>query len=217
MSKFPEPPSVVKLQTLRPVTRTLPVGTRIYRIFRSRSGQTVHWNTFRFFGPTSARFDHHLPGKDRKPQITNRGILYGAMGPEAVPTCLAEVFQVSRTINRQDGAPVVCAFTLREPVLLLDLTGPFATQIGASMPVNSGPRPRARRWAQKLYDAYPDAHGILYPSSMYGNNPAVELFERSQPSLPKHPDLHRQMDDPALESVILKTAGAIRYRVVDLN
>lgn len=216
MSKLPEPPSIDTLKEIFPITRTLPKGTRIYRIFRAQSKHNVYWNTFRHYGPTSARFDHHLLGDNREPQIANRGILYGATGPDAVPTCLAEVFQATRTINRQDGAPVVCAFTLQKPLDLLDLTGSFATQIGASMLINSGPRPRARRWAQNLYAAYPSAHGILYPSSMYANKPAVALFERSQPALPRYPDVHRQMNDPALESVILKTAHAIRYRVVDL-
>ena len=216
MPKFPEPPGVEALNGVPPSTVPLSIGTRVYRIFRSRSQHPVFWNTFRFFGPTAARFDHHLPNMKGGGVVGNRGILYAAIGSHAVPTCLAEVFQGARAINREDGDPVLCAFTLTDSLTLLDLTGPFTTRIGASMAINTGPRGRARRWSQQLYEAYPDVHGILYPSSMNGNHPAVALFERSSGAVPNAPDFHRQLSDPALESMILSTAKTIGYSIVDL-
>lgn len=214
MAKFPEPPGVAALARLTPVTKTLDAGTRIFRIFRSGGKHPMHWNSFRYFGPTSARFDHQLPNKMGKGQSGPQGIMYGAVGAKAVPTCLAEVFQNSRTINRRDKSPVLCAFTLTESVTLLDLTGTFPTQIGASMAINTGTRSRAQRWARQLYQAFPLAQGIYYSSSMYGNNPALALFERASPAIPNVVDMHRQLDDPVLRSVIYRTSWDIAYPVV---
>jgi hypothetical protein len=148
------------------------------------------------------------------PQVDKRGIMYGAVGDEAVPTCLAEAYQSARTIDRKLADPVLCAFTLTERLFLLDLTGPFATQIGASMAINTGTRKRSRRWAQQLFDAFPGAHGIYYPSSMHGNNSAIALFERAGHALPDAAIMHRQLDDPELLSAIQGTAWTIGYTVV---
>ncbi len=46
---------------------------------------------------------------------------------------------------RHSGQPVLWAFTLKERLILLDLTGTLATQIGASMAINTGTRKRAQR------------------------------------------------------------------------
>ena len=175
------------------------------------------WNAFRFFGPTSARFDHHLVNSQGKPQVARRGIMYCAAGNQAVPTCLAEVFQGTRSINRGDGNPVLCVFTLTAPLLLLDLSGPFATKIGASTAIHSGSRMRAQRWALQLYDAFPEADGIYYGSSMYGHQLAIALFERSANAIPTTVNLHRQLNDPELKSVIVRTAWDIGYTVVDVD
>ncbi len=215
MAKFPEPPSIDELKRVPPQTVNLKAGVKIFRIFRSQGPYPVSWNTFRYFGPTSSRFDHHLKSRAEKPETGTRGVLYGAIGPKAIPTCLAEFFQGARRINRRDGVPILSAFALAEPVTLLDLRGSFATQIGASMAINTGPRPGAQRWAQRLYEAYPQSHGIIYPSSMHANEPAIALWERSQAIMPQHPLLHRLLSDPALKRVILETAEAIGYSVVD--
>jgi len=219
MAKFPYPPGVDELKAIPPVMTTLDAGTTIFRVFRSQGAHPVRWNTFRYFGPTSARFDHQLRAADGKPQIAGRGIMYGALGgrKDGIPTCLAEVYQGARTINRYDGAPVLCSFALHEPLRLLDLTGAFATQIGASMAINSGPRPRAQRWAQQLYEAYPNAHGILYSSSMHANKTAVALFERSASAIPSHTVFYRQLADPLMEHVLRRTAHYIGYTVVDIG
>ena len=215
MAKFPEPPDVDALKSIPPQTVNLEAGEKIFRVFRTEGPYPVSWNTFRYFGPTSSRFDHHLRNKVGQPGNGERGVLYGAIGPRAIPTCLAEFFQGTRKINRKDGVPVLSAFALTAPLTLLDLRGSFATQIGASMAINTGPRPRAQRWAQRLYEAYPRAHGIIYPSSMHANEPAITLWERSTVFMPRHPLVHRLLSDPALKRVILETADAIGYPVVD--
>ena len=216
MAKFPNPPGIEALKSIPPVTCELAAGTQIFRLFKSGGRHPVNWNSFRHYGPTAARFDHHLHNRKKEPFEGSRGILYGAVGHEAIPTCLAEVYQDTRIIDRKSRAPVLCAFTLTMPLILLDLSGTFATRIGASMAINSGPRDRARRWSAQLYEAYPHIHGIAYSSSMYANQPAVALFERAAFAVPKSPDAHRQLEDPGLENLLVATAEVIGYGLVPM-
>lgn len=130
------------------------------------------------------------------------------------PTCLAEVFQGTRAIDRQSRGPWLVGFKLQADIQLLDLTGIFSTAIGASAAIHSGPRPRAQRWAQQLYQAYPNIDGLMYCSSMYGNAPAIALFERGKPAIPYRPELHRALDDPALQYTLLGTGQNIGYQIV---
>ena len=217
MAKYPHPPETGTLQAVAPEIRTLDSGTRVYRIFQSSSQHEPYWNTFRFFGPTSSRFDHQLPDEYGQPQVAERGILYGAVGAEAIPTCIAEFFQNTGTIDRHTGSPVLCAFTLEHPLHLLDLSGAFLTNMGMSIPLNAGTRPWARCWTQKLYEAYAQIHGIYYCSSSYGNHPAIALFERARLSMPDYPDFHRLLSDPALDDTIITMANTVGYLLDDLH
>ena len=214
MAKFPDPPDADVLRGIAPATTRLPTGTTLTRIYFSAGAYPTEWNAFRYFGPTASRFDHHLPGPQGEAdgRVQDRGILYAATGEQAFPTCLAEVFQTGRTIDRAARGPVLVYFRTTGPLELLDLTGTFATRIGASMAINSGPRPRARRWARAFYEAYPSVHGIHYPSSMHGNAPALALFERSGGVLPNDPLLLRALGDARLVRVVRATAASIGYR-----
>jgi len=214
VAKFPEPSNVDTLQRIAPVTVQLAAGTLITRIYFAGGPYPVDWNTFRHFGPTASRFDHHLPGPEGETdgRMQSRGILYAAMGSQAFPTCLAEVFQSVRTIDRRVHDPVLVYFRMTATLDLLDLTGTFATRIGASMAINSGPRPRARRWARALYEAYPLVQGIRYSSSMHANTPAIALFERAAYALPNQPAMLRALGDQKLVNVVSATAEAIGYR-----
>lgn len=127
------------------------------------------------------------------------------------PTCLAEVFQDVRVIDRSARDPWLVGFSLVRDVALLDLTGTWPTRAGASMAINSGPRPRAQRWSQAIYEAYPDLEGIYYPSSMHANRPAIALYERALTALPRAPVFHRPLADPALLSVLRHAARELGY------
>jgi hypothetical protein len=214
MPKFPEPLSVEELRGIPLEITRLPAGAEVYRIFFSGVDYPAYWNGFRYFGPTASRFDHQLEGPKGEGLIQERGIMYLATGPEAIPTCMAEVFQTSRVIDRHSKKPVLTGFELQSDVHLLDLSGPFATRIGASTAIHSGPRPRARRWSQNLYEAYSDIDGLYYCSSMNGNHPAIALYERASTVVPTHPIFHRLLSDPVLTSVLIETASKIGYRVV---
>jgi len=130
------------------------------------------------------------------------------------PTCFAEVFQDTRVIDRTAKDPWLAGFGLRRSVRLLNLTGSWPTRAGASMAINTGPRPRAQRWSRAIYEAYPKGQGLAYPSSMYGNFPAVALYERGLPALPPAPIFHRPLRDPALLPVLKRVARELGYGLV---
>jgi hypothetical protein len=214
MARFPEPPGVEALRAIAPVLQRLPAGSVMARLCFAGGPFPTSWDAFRFYGPTTSRFDHQLPDEEGRAQRQGRGIMYLATGQEAIPTCLAEVFQATRVIDRHARDPVLGGFELAAPVTLLDLSGPFATAIGASMALHAGPRPRARRWAQQLYEAYPAIDGLLYCSSMYGNAPAIALFERGARAIPARPVFHRELRDAVMTSILNETARVIGYAVV---
>jgi len=192
----------------------MPVGTRLLRIFFQQGMGASHWHDFRHYGPLESRFDHHELDGLGKAHSQARGILYACTGPEAVPTCLAVVFQGTGVIERSRNDPALVSFVLAHSLVLLDLTGYFTTTIGASMAINTGSRRRSRRWAQQLYDAYPQIHGIRYSSSKYGNQPAVALFGRAMPAMPKSPEMLQPLNDIALFPFLQKTAAHIGYTLV---
>ena len=213
-AKFPEPPTIETLRSIPANTEELAAGTTVARVFFAGGNYPATWDTFRYHGPCASRFDHHLPDSSGLPHLQSQGIIYLAAGGESIPTCLAEVFQSTRIIDRYSGNPILVGIDLAEPVTLLDLRGAFATAIGASTAIHSGPRPRARRWARQLYLAYPQTQGILYCSSMYGNRPAVALFERGRMAIPARPVFHRELKDPVLANVLTETGKKIRYEVI---
>ncbi len=213
MPKLPEPKSIQALQQIEPRIITVKAGTEVSRIFFSDDEHSTAWDEFRYYGPTQSRFDHQLPDEKNNPCLQDRGIMYLATGNEAAKTCLAEVFQEKETIDRNSRLPVYVGFALEAEICLLDLSGNFVTTLGASTAIHSGTRSRTRRWAQKLYDAYPQIDGLLYCSSMNGNAPAIALFERGAGAIPPNNLIHRELRDSAMASVITMTAHELDYIV----
>ena len=204
MAKLPEPP--LRL-TIRAALRILPAGTTVWRVYFTAGPHPTTWSDLRWFGPTNARFDHHDPPA----RVQTRGVLYGAAEPI---TCLAEVFQATRTIDRNAKSPWLVAFTTIQTLQLLDLTGTWPTRAGASMAINTGPRPRARRWSRAIYDAYPHVEGLWYASSMHANQPSLVLYERGKAALPTAPLFHRALSDPALLTRLSTSATTLGYRLL---
>ena len=85
---------------------------------------------------------------------------------------------------------------------------------GASANINSGPRPRCRRWSRTIYDAYLDLMGLYYASSMNGNEPAVALYERTSKALPRLPVLNRPLSDAPLLTPIERIAAELGYDLI---
>ncbi|MGH3369512.1 MAG: RES family NAD+ phosphorylase [Nocardioidaceae bacterium] len=162
------------------------------------------WCDFRYIGPiTSARFDHHLPGE-------RRGVLYAAA---SMATCVAEVFQTTRVVDRASHDRCFTAFRTTRAVRLLDITGDWPTRAGASQATASGPRNRAQAWARAIYEAYPTLEGVWYPSSMHGGHPAVVLFERAADALPADAELDVPLTHPGLLPDLTRLANALGYLI----
>ncbi|MEQ8762548.1 MAG: RES family NAD+ phosphorylase [Planctomycetota bacterium] len=205
MAKLPEPPSVAELSKIRADVHALPKGALAWRVYFRGGRHPTTWNGFRSFGPlSSSRFDHH----DEPPRLQGKAILYVAL---AGPTCLAEVFQETRLIDRTARSPWLVAFETDRPLKLLDLTGTWPTRAGASMALNTGRRDRARRWAAAIYEGFPDLEGLHYPSSMRGNRPCIALNDRATDALPTSPLFHRPLSDPTLLRVLKNAAADIGY------
>jgi len=142
--------------------------------------------------------------------MQERSIYYAATDAK---TCLAEVFQHTRRIDRAAQSPWLVVFELAQSLDLLDLTGDFATRMGASMEIHSGARARARRWAGVLHEAFPAIDGILYASSMNGSEPALALSERAERRriFPAHPLFHRSLADDVLLDSLKHAAASLGY------
>jgi hypothetical protein len=208
VAKFPEPPRVAALRDIAPQTVILAADTNLARIYFAAGPHPSRWNQFRSFGPTAARWDHHLPNARGIPMEQKRAVFYCA--PD-VDTCAAEVFQATRRIDRTRNAPVLVVLALRAAVTLLDLRGTFATTVGASTAIHSGPRARARAWARELYEAYPHIQGLYYGSSMNGHAPAVALNDRASQAMPEHPQFHRALNDDMLVETLQHIALRLSY------
>jgi hypothetical protein len=198
------------LSRLIPAVHELAAGSVLARVYFSRGPYPLAWNEFRRFGPVNSRWDHLLPNELGQPQLQDRGIYYAAADAR---TCLAEVFQATRRIDRAYQAPWLVIWKTQARLRLLDLTGDFATRMGASMAIHSGSRVRARGWASDLYRAFGQCQGILYASSMHGGARAIALNERAleSPLFPPHPEFHRALADDVLVDPLKIAADALGY------
>jgi hypothetical protein len=211
VAKLLEPPPKATLERISPAVATLRAGTKLWRIYFRDGSYPTTWEQMRYYGPVrSARFDHQLD----PPGVQERGILYAAAGDAAIATCLVEVFQDTRLVDTRRNEPRLAAFALAEDVSLLDLGGKWPTVAGASANINSGPRPRCRRWSRTIYDAYPDLMGLYNASSMNGNEPAVALYERASKAIPRLPLLNRPLSDATLLVPLENKAAELGYDLI---
>jgi hypothetical protein len=209
MAKFPNSPGASALAGITPTLTTLPAGSALARVYYTSSAHPLAWNQFRSFGPLNFRWDH-LPTIAGEPREQGPTVYYAAAN---AVTCLAEVFQATRRIDRVYQAPWLVIFNTLRALSLLDLTGDFATRMGASMAIHSGSRGRARGWARDLYEAFADAEGLVFASSMHGGAPAFALNERALRAtmFPPHPEFHRALADDVLLDPLKHAAQALGY------
>jgi hypothetical protein len=191
-------------------------GTTLYRVYRTRGAHPSGWDTFRDHGPTTARFDPHLP----PPRVQDRHVLYAA---GSIATALAEAFGATRVVELSRDGPYLAAFALTRRLRLLDLASDWPTRAGASQAISSGCKDIARAWAQAIFEEY-DLDGLWYPSSMSGttrrpSDPrthgyAVALFGDARSAIPAHPTLNVALDHPALAPAIARVAERYAYALV---
>ena len=207
MAKIPAPPPLARLWEIGADEKVIPAGVTFFRVYFRGSPHRVTWRTFRSYGPTDARFDHHL----RPPREQVRGILYLALHPR---TALAEVFQRRRTINTRRLDPWLVGLETAEELRLLDLTGLWSTRAGASMALSTGSHARTRPWSRAAYEAYPDLHGLWYGSSMDSMLGCAALFERAAHAMPEAPAFHRALADPSVRALLEQWADELHYRLI---
>lgn len=185
----------------------LPTGTRLWRVYRTAGRHPASWDTFRHFGPVAVgRFDHQAPPPHDDP---DRGILYGAVSRG--DAAIVEAFQDTRLIDRVLDSPWLVAFELTRDVAALDLRGPWPTLAGTSQAIASGRRDTAQAWSRAIYEAYPTAGALLYPSAMAGGATNVAVYERALDVLPNQPLLHVPLAHPGLEASLNRIATAFGY------
>lgn len=197
----------MRLVELGADVKVIPTGMTFFRVYFRASRHAVTWRSFRTYGPTDARFDHHLrPAREQE-----RGILYVAVNPR---TALAEVFQRRRTINTRRQDPWLVGFELAAELRLLDLTGLWPTRAGASIALSTRPHARTRPWSRAAYEAYPDLHGLWYGSSMDSMRGCAALFERGAHVIPAAPGFHRALADISLRALLEHWATELNYRLI---
>ncbi len=218
MPKLPYPPTVDELKSIDPEEVCLPAGTDLARIYSAGGDYPSTWNEFRHWGPTTSRFDHHLLDSKDEPHFQSRGMLYAAGNDVhgALATCLAEVFQTRRKINRSRNDPFFTVFQTTRDLRLLNLKDLWPTRAGASAAIATGPKRTSRMWAKAIYETYPDLDGVLYGSSMAGMADAMALFERAEDVMPPSPRFNRALVDKTIQRELFSAADKIGYIISDL-
>lgn len=136
-------------------------GTVVVRIYPRGGQYPTTWRAFRFDGPfPGARFDDHVSGE-------RRGVLYAARD---LTTCVAEIFQGSRVVDRFADDRCLAAFRLTRAVRLLDLTGDWPTR--AAAPASEEPM----RW---FGSPTPWTYGVRIGASTRCDDSPHEVAERA--------------------------------------
>lgn len=185
----------------------------VYRVYSRGGSHPTSWNMFRNYGPLRSRFDHHESDGSGLPAVQDKSILYAALD---IPTAFAEVFQHGgRVIDRRDREPWIAAFTIGDPLDLLDLTDTFALRAGASMKLMTDSVLVSRIWASAFHLAWPTLLGIRYRSSLTGRI-CVAFNERAAGTIAQSSTLtlHRALADPTFLPVIKAAAMDIGYDVL---
>lgn len=155
------------------------------------------------------RLDHHVPPKSTS---KSRGTLYAAHGSTAIETCLAEVFQGTRVIDRHDRAPYLAAFQLERSLRLLDLRDTWPARAGVTQILNTGSHTQAQAWSRKIHLSYIDLDGVLYPSAASGiSGINIMLYERAAPTMPPRPLFNEPLSHTGLVLPLRRAADRFGY------
>jgi hypothetical protein len=206
---FGRPPPVAYLTQIGAQCAIIPAGTLLWRIYNTGGPHPTRWNTFRAWGPTDSRFDHHTLPK----RIQERAIIYAA---ENGPTCFAERFQAIRRINRTLDHPWLVAFRTATNLTLLDLCGNWPTRAGGSQEINTGRHTTSRAWSRAIYATYVHVEGLLYPSKMLGGTRSLALYERARHVIPPAPLFHEPLLSlkPAMLRALTDAASQTGYEII---
>lgn len=207
MSSFPRPPA--SLPGLRPEDVATIEG-ETWRVYFSDGPHPGSWRSFRYYGPVvGGRFDHHVPPQGLS---TSRATLYAATD---IDTCLAEVFQAGRVIDRHTGTPYLAAFSPERPLRLLDVRATWPARAGVTQILNTGSHRRAHEWSRQFYTDYPDLDGVLYPSAAAGIiGVNIMLYERAAAALPTRPLFNEPLTHTGLVLPLRRAAHRFGYLLI---
>lgn len=180
---------------------------KMVRIHGTVGPRALPWHQLRHFGPIPTRFDPHPP-----PPATHSdfAVMYAAGD---VDTAVSEVFQRGRVIEpAAPNGPYLTVWAAARVLRLLDLRSTWPIRQGASHVINTGPQPVCRRWAHAIAVHPKAVDGLLYTSSMTGNN-AVALFLPAADSFPPHPDVSISLNDPGIAAALEAVAERINYTI----
>ena len=181
-----------------------------WRVHRTVGGHVLAWNAFRTYGP-KLRFDPHTLPVGEDPA---HGVWYGAATPDAA---LGEAFQVDRTISRDLGGPFLTGLSFTRPLTVLDLAvdsaGAWATRVGGTFAMSTGPHEVTQSWGRNIVGAFPDLDGLRY-NSRFAGAPCLALFLPAATAMPTRPRLSLPLTHPGLASRIAGAARRLGYSVV---
>jgi RES domain len=191
-------------------SRVISVDEVWWRVHRTVGGHVLAWNAFRTYGPL-LRFDPHALPKGEDP---GHGVWYGASTPDAA---LGEAFQVDRTIDRELQSPYLTGLSFTRPLTVLDLAvdsaGAWATRVGGTFAMSTGPHEVTQHWARSIAGAFPDLDGLRY-NSRFAGTPCLALFLPTLTAMPVRPKLSLPLTHPDLTSRIAGAARRLGYSVV---
>ena len=194
-STLPDPPAPHALRSLgikADETRLIGVDEVWWRVHRTEGAFVPGWNAFRTYGP----------------------VWYGASTPDVA---LGEAFRVDRTIDRALGRPYLTGLSFIRPLTVLDLAadsvGAWATRVGGTFAISTGPHALTQQWARAIVTAFPDLDGLRY-NSRFAGGPCLALFPPAQSAMPARPRLSQPLDHPDLVSHIAAAASRLGYTVI---
>ncbi|MGI8416139.1 MAG: RES family NAD+ phosphorylase [Nakamurella sp.] len=204
MTRIPKVPSRPPERLTRAPGDIVARGLALWRIHSAKGPHPIRWNALRTFGPlNTARFDPHPRPQGNHPGY---GVAYTAFD---ISTCVAEVFQASRTIAVTDEYDAT-GWTPARELQLLDLTDTWALRNGASNSLATWKRPTCRAWAAVIRENWPDLDGLLSRSTMTGRE-MVALFDPSATAFPVAPSFRRPLDHPAMQAIMVRSAAECGY------
>lgn len=178
----------------------------LWRIYRTQGKHRQHWDELRDFGPLkSMRWDPHP-----EPAAAQPDWAVGYASPD-VETAFAEVFQAARAIQLS-AAQALVGWMPTRTLHLLDLTGQWLMNNGASSSLAGGRKDTCRNWSHTIQSTWPDLDGLLVPSSMNGK-PSVVLYAHARDTFPTGPQVARPLNSPALAGIIRDAATQLQWPI----